>query len=323
MATIPRFALYGSAQPAPAWGLSLNFEHIPERSSLFNWEIAPHVHEALLQVLYVQRGGGVAVIEERRYTLVPPCVIVVPAGHVHAFSFQREIDGPVVTAAQRPLEELATALAPELLPVLRRPAVLPVEPGSRPALALSPLFAALETEARTTGLGQVAAGMSLLAAVMVQVARISAVEQQAALDDGEDGMVGGGAHRSAPRSHPRSRPARQIERFKALVDQHFRERWPVQRYAHELGLTAGQLARLTRAVLGTSPLEVVNARIVHEAQRELIYASLGIKQVAAALGFDDDAYFGRFFKKHTGLKPGAFRLAGRQVLAAGGSPTDT
>ena len=43
-----------------------------------------------------------------------------------------------------------------------------------------------------------------------------------------------------------------------------------------------------------STLDVINARVVHEAQRELVYSSLSIKQVAAELGFDDEAYFGRF-----------------------------
>ena len=44
-------------------------------------------------------------------------------------------------------------------------------------------------------------------------------------------------------------------------------------------------------------------------------SSLPIKQVAATLGFDDDAYFGRFFKKQTGLRPTEFRERALAALA--------
>lgn len=350
MKTIPRFSLYGNDTAAPAWHHLVDFEHIPERSGRFHWEISPHVHDVLLQVLYITRGGGEATIEGRTWSLAPPCLVLVPAGSVHAFSFRPDVDGPVVTAAQRPLEAMARQLAPELLPLLRQSGVLRVDPLGAPARALPPLFAALEREvrgdaveadgARVTsaagggsrgaasgapegasadapdggsdggsdgrsnggyiatvggGFGSAAAALALLTAVLVQAARVSAVQ-------------------AATEGDPYSRKVQQVERFKALVEAHFRTRWPVARYAAALNVSAGQLGRLTREVLGCSPLDAVNERIVREAQRELVHASAGVKQVAAALGFEDDAYFGRFFKKHTGLRPGEFRQAGRRQV---------
>lgn len=292
---IPHLALYGG-EPMPDWADLVNFERIPERSSRFGWEIAPHVHDALVQVLYPVRGGGEAVVDGRRWRLQPPCLVVVPAGHVHAFSFQPDIDGPVVTAAQRPLETLATAIAPGLLPALRQPTVLPVDPHGRPAQALGPLFEAIEREARTTAPGHAAAGIALLAAVFVQVARLGAI-------------TAGGAEDA------RTRKAVRVERFRALVDAHLREHWPVARYAAALGISAGQLGRLCREMLGCAPLDVVHARLVHEAQRELVHSPLSVKQIAAALGFDDEAYFGRFFRLRTGLRPTEFRAAGRAQRA--------
>ena len=106
-----------------------------------------------------------------------------------------------------------------------------------------------------------------------------------------------------------------------LIDQGFRQRWPVEHYARELGVSAGQLGRICRQAIGQSPLDAINLRVLHEAQRELVYASLSVKQIAAELGFDDEAYFGRFFKKHTGLKPTEFRdKARRHLRDAGGRP---
>lgn len=297
MRTVPNFALYGT-EAHPAWAEWVHFEEIPDRSSLFDWEIDPHVHDALIQVLYPVQGGGEAVIDDVKWVLRPPCLIVAPAGAVHSFRFRPDIDGPVVTAAQRPLESIAAVTAPELLPHIRRPTVLPVDPAGRHAAALLPLFEAIGRESRTHAPGQVAAGPALLLALFVQIARL-----------GDAAPIGAEASRS--------RKAAQLERFRALVDAHFREHRPVERYAHELGISAGQLGRLCREQLGQSTLDLIHARLLHEAQRELVYSSLGIKQIAAELGFDDDAYFGRFFRKQTGQTPTAFRQAARRQLAAG------
>lgn len=295
MKSVPNFALYGT-EAQPAWADLVHFERIPERSSLFQWEIEPHFHDALIQVLYPTEGGGEAFIDDAKWTLRPPCLIVAPARAVHGFHFTPDIDGLVITAAQKPLESLASIAAPELLRHVRQPAVLQVDPKSRHTEAMQPLFEAIERESHTHAAGQTAAGMALLVALFVQIARISA----SAASESEAA---------------RSRKAAQIERFRALLDEGFKQRLGVERYAEQLGVTSGQLTRLCREVLGMSTLDAINARVVHEAQRELVYSSLSIKQVAAELGFDDEAYFGRFFKKHTGQRPTEFRELARRQLA--------
>ena len=294
--SVHNVALYGESGEQPAWADLVHIERIPERSSLFDWEIDLHFHDALIQVLYVTKGGGEAFIDEVRWTLKPPCLIVVPARSVHGFSFHSDVDGPVITAAQKPLESLAATAAPELLRHIHRPVVLRVDPASRHAQALLPLFEAIDRESQVHTAGRVAAGMSLLVALFVQIARIGEIAQSAA-------------------ESARSRKATQIERFRALLDARFRLREPTQHYADALGITLGQLTRLCREVLGVSTQDAVNARVVHEAQRELVYSSLSIKQVAAELGFEDEAYFGRLFKKQTGQRPTEFREMARAHLA--------
>lgn len=297
MTSVPRFALYGTDQ-ASAWADLVHIERVPERSSRFNWEIDPHVHEGLLQLLYIVEAseGGEALIDGRRWPIEPPCLIVVPAGAVHGFHFRSDTDGPVITAAQRPLESLVASIAPELLAHIRKPVVFRVDPENRFADGLRPLFEAIEREWRYAATGQLAAGMSLLAALFVQIARTSETPAAASTD-------------------ARSRKAAQIEQFRRLVDQRFREERSVEIYARELGMSAGHLGRLCRDTLGMSPQDVVNARVVHEARRELVYSSLSIKQIAAVLGFQDEAYFGRFFRKHTGQRPTEFRQTAWAHLA--------
>jgi AraC family transcriptional regulator, transcriptional activator of pobA len=296
---IPHVALYGD-EALPADVDLVHFERIPVRSSRHGWEIEPHVHDAMLQVLLIESGsGGEAFIDGRHWPLVPPCLVLVPAQSVHGFHYAPDTDGPVITAAQRPLENLLDALAPQLRRAALQPLVLPVDPASRHTEALTPLFDAIARETRVTGRATGALGMSLLAALVLQIARLREAAPERARESRD----------------PRSRKAQHVERFRGLLDAHFRERWAVDRYARALGVSAGQLGRLCRDQLGMSPLDAINARVLHEAQRGLVYSTLSIKQVAADLGFDDEAYFGRFFKKHLGLTPTAFRDRGRRRLA--------
>lgn len=284
---IPSYDLYGDQQQG-GWTNSFQFEWIPVRSSPYNYDIRPHKHDAFIQILYLTQGGGDVLINDARYQVSSPALILIPSQNVHGFQFTPTIDGPVVTAAQKSLESMAAVVMPELVSVLRKPVVLHLDESSRHAEALMPLFLGIEREWRVHAVGQVAAGMSLVMALLVQVARLSNVLEPAPMANN-------------------SRKAQQIEKFRALVDSHFRERRPIEDYANEMGLTAGHLTRLCREVLNVSSQDVVNARILHEAQRELVYSSDGIKQIAHWVGFEDEAYFTRFFRKHMGLTPSEFR----------------
>ncbi|BAL27383.1 helix-turn-helix domain-containing protein [Azoarcus sp. KH32C] len=294
---IPNYALYGD-QAQPGWVDSFNIEWIPQRSKPYNWHIRPHIHDAFLQILYLQSGSMELLLNDVKWSAVAPCLALIPAQTVHGIDFTPDTDGPAVTVAQKPLESIAALVMPELLQVIRTPAVIAMPSENSHSASLMTLFREIEREWRMHAVGQSAAGMSLLTAVLVQIARI------------------GNALGATPAvANPRK--AGQIEKFRSMVDKHFRKRLSIDAYANELGVTAGQLSRLCRDVLGVSALDVINARIVHEAQRELVYGGTSIKQIATALGFADEAYFGRFFRKQTGIGPRAFREQARARLIDG------
>jgi AraC family transcriptional activator of pobA len=54
-------------------------------------------------------------------------------------------------------------------------------------------------------------------------------------------------------------------------------------------------------------MQMVHARILLEAKRQLCYTSNSVSEIAYALGFDDPAYFTRFFSQRTGTSPRTFR----------------
>ena len=96
-------------------------------------------------------------------------------------------------------------------------------------------------------------------------------------------------------------------RFLVLLEQHFLEHWPIERYASQLGLSTQRLNRLTRAESGRSALELIHDRLTREACRRLTYIAAPVASLAIDLGFEDPAYFSRFFKRRTGLSPARWR----------------
>ena len=60
-------------------------------------------------------------------------------------------------------------------------------------------------------------------------------------------------------------------------------------------------------VAGQSPTQLIHSRMLIEAERQLRYTGMSITQIAYYLGFEDPAYFSRFFAKGMGASPRSFR----------------
>ena len=100
--------------------------------------------------------------------------------------------------------------------------------------------------------------------------------------------------------------------FKVLVDVHFRDKVQVSEYAEMLHVTPGHLNDTVKNTIGRSAKQVIDAKRIMEAKRLLFWQKHSVKQIAGELNFDDDAYFSRFFKKHTGQTPALFQKSIRE-----------
>lgn len=81
----------------------------------------------------------------------------------------------------------------------------------------------------------------------------------------------------------------------------------VSEYAGLLNLSSYQLNSITKAAVGKTVSDLINEQIILEAKRNLLTTTEQVKEIADHLGFEDPSYFIRFFKKHTGFSPDAFR----------------
>ncbi len=98
-----------------------------------------------------------------------------------------------------------------------------------------------------------------------------------------------------------------VNRFEALIEQHYREKHFVRDYAKMMCITPNYLNTVISHATGKSAGELIRERIMMEAKRLLLYQKGTVAEVGSALHFDDNSYFCRFFKKYEGVSPETFR----------------
>jgi AraC family transcriptional activator of pobA len=284
---IPSFALYGE-RSAPIETDPLHIETIRSRSSKYLWRIDTHRHAGLSQCLYLTEGRAAVDLDDAHSALTGPALIIIPAGTVHGFSFAADTRGYVLTLDLGRLLRLASAAhrAP-INALFSAPRILNFATDAALAARSLRLFEALleEFQQPDSLLAPVSGwlGCSLLA------------------------VLASGVSNAAPCGPLRDPDLDRLGRFRQLLEAHYVEHWPVSRYARELALSESSLNRLCRGLAGGTAFEVVQLRLALEARRRLTYVAGPVAMIAAELGFKDPAYFCRFFRKHAGVSPTAFR----------------
>lgn len=100
---------------------------------------------------------------------------------------------------------------------------------------------------------------------------------------------------------------RMMTAFFNFLETHYHREAGVHFYAKQLNVTPNYLNIVCRKESGFSAGECIRQRILLEAKRLLAMTGKDISEISFGLGFEDPAYFSRFFKQHTGYTPRDFR----------------
>ncbi|WP_030452493.1 helix-turn-helix transcriptional regulator [Herbidospora cretacea] len=100
-------------------------------------------------------------------------------------------------------------------------------------------------------------------------------------------------------------------RFRSAVERDFTRSHRVEDYAARLGYSVRTLTRASQAGAGVGAKGYIDNRVLLEAKRLLVHTDQPAGVIGQLLGFPEATVFTKFFRRHTGRTPTAFRLTAR------------
>lgn len=252
------------------------------------WSVAPtpHRHE-FYELVCVTSGSGTHVIDFVPYDVRPVSLYFVAPGQVQFWEPRSVLDGWVVVFLEDflavPYRDRAAAgetLALDLLDVGHA-----LEVAADDLEHVVGLFQSLQREYQHPAGADLSVLQAYLHILIVQLRRLHSAS--------------GGL---AP-----SRDTMLARRYLRMVGAEIPEQHTVTAYAERIGVTPKYLADVVKRVTGKTPAQVIRAALTVEGKRLLTHTPLSVAQVSARLCFDNPSYFGRFFKRETGMPPGEYR----------------
>lgn len=293
---VPIYRLYreNSDESGDFW---LHSETLSQRSRLHNWEISLHRHEALFQVFLLHKGEGELLGASERRAFSSPCAIYIAPGSPHGFRYSHDAEGLVLTVLEDRLPFIRAA-DPAIAEFLAEPRIVPMPPESHEERLIADLALRIHEEFMVLRPGSNMLLDAMTTELVLRLARL---------------VVLGTEHEGSASSRERDR--QRMNRLASLLALHCREHQPVGFYAEKLGLSVAHLNRIARREARASVQELAALHLVRAARRELVFTPTPVAGIAYSLGFQDPAYFNRFFKRETGKTPGQYREAERRKLA--------
>ncbi|WP_233856033.1 helix-turn-helix domain-containing protein [Paraburkholderia sp. HD33-4] len=285
--TVPKVRLYVERPEVKNW-----FVHVGHVTDRGRWRTEPHAHPAYGQVIFVRSGRGVMNLEGESVPFEGPCALLLPTECVHGLDYEVDADRWVVTIEVAYLTQVNSKLR-EFIALWETPRVIPLTGPADAGMEFYSLIDSLKQEAESDAVGHVVGTEALLTTLLLRLARAT--------------PLGQGANESATRND-----MRQVDRFRKLIEEHYRENLTLQDYASMMAISLVQLRAACASASEQSPTKMIHARIIAEAKRNLIFGDMSVEQIAFGLGFADAAYFTRFFRREVGQAPSQFRVAARQ-----------
>lgn len=279
MALIPSFDLYKSLESS----YPIHYERLERSYSAYN---ASHAHRHnYFELLMFERSGGSHEIDFIEYSIQKQSVHLVSPGQVHILRRSKDVTGTVLSFTSDLF--LVLGMKTDFLDNFSF-----FEPLQGHPIFLLDLESWIETQEVVQQIAIEFEGkredrlamMALLCSrLLLQLKRAYGLREQA------------GELKSL------------ISRYKQLVKAHYLRHLSVGDYADMLSVTSGHLNDSVKKETGKTAKEWIQEQLILEAKRLLYHSPHSVKEIAAALGFDDPSYFNRFFRSLVGQTPATFR----------------
>ena len=251
---------------------------------------SPHRHD-YHELIWVRSGTGEHLIDGKPVPAEPGTITVIGRGQVHQFRSATEISGGILRFADEAVDGGADRISSAWLLTGQcgRSIEVPEGEGERLELLLRALHDELELPADRYVPD---VERHLISTLLLWLERwFDAARAERREADDADVQL----HR----------------RFSRQLEADFTRHHDAAHYAHALGVPGPALSRTLSELTGQSTKELITDRVMREARRLLRYSDLTVGEISYRVGFRDQLYFSRAFKRQAGQPPQAYRESSR------------
>jgi AraC family transcriptional activator of pobA len=241
----------------------------------------PHRHD-YHELMWLREGEGVQLIDGEASTIAPGTVTVIARGQVHQFQHARGLRGGLLRITDAALGE-----AERWLLSRRGATVIALPPGEGDRY--ESVLRALHAETRRPP--------DPYAADLVRHLTATLLLWLARWDDAS----------RAERPHAEDADVALQRRFAERLEADHARHHDVAHYADALAIPSAALSRALVGVTGRATKELIVERVMTEAMRLLRFTDLTVGEIAFRVGYGDQLYFSRAFKRYAGRAPQAYR----------------
>ncbi len=98
-----------------------------------------------------------------------------------------------------------------------------------------------------------------------------------------------------------------VEKYLNLVQVHYKEQRGLEFYADKLCITPKHLSKVIKETSGKPANDWIDEHVVLEAKALLKSTNMTIQQISDELNFPSQSFFGKYFKRVTGMSPRAYK----------------
>lgn len=255
----------------------------------------PHLHD-FYSIFWVESGEAIHATEYVEYSLKADTILFVPPGLKHRMYLDKSVGGTYILFNEDfirynrknhvPLKEYRLFNNPDFK------SLITVMPEKR--AKLNNITQLIFDELRDSDTYSEDIVLNLLHLFLLESRRIFDQQNQ------------------EPYNETDANPDATIIKFKQLIEENYTIQKNVSPYAEMLNINPTCLNELTKRTTGITAGELIRNRVIDETKKLLYSSKMSGKEIAFQLGFDDPAYFSRFFRKYTGNTLKEFREISRK-----------
>ena len=270
----------------------IHYDALDNLAVFFGRDMPVHRHAQYFQIHYIESGHINFHIDDKLYQVQGPSLFLTPPAIPHSFQTIQNAGGHVLTVYQSIIWELmkrGLQMEPELnLDLGICLAELNIEKKQQKQWQLiQQLLQNIKEEWHSDSPAKSLVLESYVYLLIIQVARLSSRQAKSSLVNNDD--------------------LRLFHRFSHAIEAHLHEHWKLSDYTRTIGVSESRLYQICKRISNSSPKKIIRERLLQEIKRMLTFSSHSSNEIAYQLGFNDPAYFSRFFKSQTGITPHSYR----------------